>query len=176
MNVPAWFALSVHARSERSAADELRDRVDEVFLPVRIERRVWSDRIVTSEVPLFPGYLFVKTPMSAEHRVRLLKARGVFDIVGRVPGDSRVARTIGDDEILALQIVVRAERELDPVERLVAGRHVLVAAGPLRGARGVVEQGPDGHRRLVVQIALLGRGVRTVLRADDVVESLDLAA
>ena len=34
-----WYALAVHARSEQSAAAELAPRVDEVFLPVRRERR-----------------------------------------------------------------------------------------------------------------------------------------
>jgi transcription antitermination factor NusG len=38
----------------------------------------------------------------------------------------------------------------------------------LKGVTGVVEEAADGQRRLVVQVALLGRGVRTVLSADDV--------
>jgi hypothetical protein len=39
-----------------------------------------------------------------------------------------------------------------------------------------VEEAADGRRRLVVQVALLGRGVRTVLDADDVIAALDAAA
>lgn len=171
-----WYALAVHARSEASAAVELAGRVDEVFLPARRERRPWSDRIKTAEVPLFPAYLFVRTAMDAATRVALLRCRHVVDVVGRLPGDERIARAIPDHEIEALRILVDADRALDPIERLVPGQHVLVGAGPLRGARGVVEHGPDGQRRLVVQIALLGRGVRAVLSADDVVESLDQAA
>jgi len=174
--VSAWHALAVHARSESSAAAELQARVDEVFLPVRVERRAWSDRIKVAERPLFPGYLFVRLALDARARVELLRCKHVVELVGRLPGDARIARAIPDHEVEALRIVVGAERALDPIERLVPGRHVLVGAGPLRGARGVVEQGPDGQRRLVVQIALLGRGVRTVLRADDVVEHVDQAA
>jgi transcription antitermination factor NusG len=171
-----WYALAVHARSEASAGRELASRVDEVFVPVRRERRPWSDRVVDLEVPLFPGYVFVRTDMSAARRVQLLKSRLVHDVVGRLPGDTRIARAVPDHEIEALKIVVEANRAADPIERLIRGTHVLVAAGPLRGARGVVEQSPDGQRRLVVQIELLGRGVRTVLGADDVVVSLDRAA
>lgn len=171
-----WYALAVHARSEAGAAAELAPRVDEVFLPVRRERRAWSDRVKTAEVPLFPSYLFVRLALSAERRVELLRCKQVVELVGRLPGDTRIARAIPDDEIDALRILVDADRALDPIERLVPGQHVLVGAGPLRGARGVVEQGPDGQRRLVVQIALLGRGVRTVLSADDVVESVERAA
>lgn len=171
-----WFALAVHTRSESTAAAELRARVDEVFLPVRVERRPWSDRVKRFEVPLFPGYLFVRTPMSAARRVDLLRCRHVVDLVGRLPGDDRVAAAIPDHEVSALQVVVASEQALDPIERLVPGKHVLVASGPLRGAHGIVEQAPDGHRRLVVQVGLLGRGVRAVLQADDVVESLERAA
>ena len=36
------------------------------------------------------------------------------------------------------------------------------------GVTGVVEKAADGHRRLLAQVALLGRGVRTTLLADDV--------
>lgn len=171
-----WYALAVHARSEASAADEVAVRVDEVFLPVRRERRAWSDRVKVADVPLFPSYLFVRLALDAAARVALLRCKHVVEVVGRLPGDERIARAIPDHEVEALRILVEADRALDPIERLVPGRHVLVGAGPLRGARGVVEASPDGQRRLVVQIALLGRGVRTVLRADDVVESVELAA
>lgn len=171
-----WYALAVHKRSEAHAAADLGAVVDEVFLPVRVERRAWSDRIKRSEEPLFPGYLFVRATLSVEARLAFLRVRHVMDLVGRLPGDERLARFIPDGEIEGLRIVVNAERALDPIERLLPGRHVLVASGPLRGARGVVEEGADGHRRLVVQIALLGRGVRTVLQADDVVEAVEIAA
>ena len=171
---PRWYALAVHTRSERVAADDLA-AVDgcEVFLPVRVERRAWTDRIKRVEAPLFPGYLFVRAALTAERRVALLRASArAVDVVGRITGDERIARAIPDVEIDALRVVVEAERALDPIERLVRGKHVFIATGPLRGARGVVEEGPDGRRRLVVQIALLGRGVRTVLLADDVVETV----
>jgi transcription termination/antitermination protein NusG len=168
---PRWHALSVHVRSELSAAADVKKSVDEVFVPVRVERRAWSDRIQTVEMPLFPGYVFVRAALSAALRVQLLKSRHVVDLTGRLPGDERIARAIPDAEIGALQVLVRAERALDPIEKLVRGKTVLVAAGPLRGAHGVVEQGPDGQRRLVVQVRLLGRGVRTTLSADDVIES-----
>lgn len=166
-----WHALAVHTRSEARALDDVRRRVDEAFLPVRVERRAWSDRIQTVEVPLFPGYLFVRASLSAALRVHILKCRDAVDFIGRLPGDERIARAIPDVQIDALKVLVQAERALDPVSRLVRGTPVLVAAGALRGLRGLVEQGPDGHRRLVVQVTLLGRGVRTLLQADDVIEA-----
>ena len=167
----AWFALAVSPRSEGAAARELQRLVDEVFLPVRQERRAWTDRIKQQEVPLFPGYLFVRLALSPSTRVPLLRCRGVVDVVGRRAGATPLAPSIPDHEVASLQRLVSAERALDPVTSLVPGAVVEVGAGPLKGIRGVVEVAADGQRRLVVQVSLLGRGVRTLLAADDVLLS-----
>lgn len=171
-----WYALMVHARQEKAAAAELSRRAVSVFLPTRTVRRAWSDRVQRVDEAVFPGYLFVRCAMTAAARVELLKSRLVFDVVGRRAGLEGVAPHVPDDEIEALRRVLSEERELDPVDRLVAGAPVVVAAGPMRGLRGVVEVAPDGRRRLVVQVTLLGRGVRTVLSAADVVEGAEIAA
>lgn len=164
-----WHAVGVHARQERAAATDLERRGFEVFLPTTTERRLWSDRIRDVEQALFPGYLFLRSELNAKKRVEVLKARGVFDLVGKLPGDVRIARAIPEWEIESLRAVVDAGRGLDPVARLVPGTLVEVGVGPLKGARGVVEEGADGMRRLIVQVGLLGRGVRCRLDADDVV-------
>ena len=93
------------------------------------------------EVSLFPGYLFVCTSMSAARRVELLELRGAVDLVGRLPGDARVAQAIPDEQIQSLETLVAAAVNLDPTERL------------------------------VVQIELLGRGVSAWLSGEDVVEA-----
>lgn len=165
---PRWFVLAVYTRSEAAAARELLGLVDEVFVPVEVQRRPWTDRIKRVEVPLFPGYVFVRLGLTAERRVRLLKCRSVVDVVGRSAGRADVAPAVDDASVLDLQRLVASDRALDPVIKLVPGTLVTVGAGPLRGVTGVVEAAADGHRRLVVQVTLLGRGVRTTLLADDV--------
>lgn len=166
---PRWYALAVLARKEKAAADDLGRRGIEAFLPLYVERRIWSDRIHRVERALLPGYLFVRAALCPAVRVELLKARGAMDLVGRLPGDVRIARSVPDWQVESLQAVAASERTLDPVSRFAPGALVEVGTGPLKGARGVVEQGADGKRRLVVQVELLGRGVRCVLCADDVV-------
>lgn len=166
----SWYALAVHRRSEAPAAAALQGVADEVFLPARRIRRVWSDRVKIVEEPLFPGYLFVRTALSSARRVELLKVRQVYDLVGRIPGDERIAHAVPHHEIDAVRAVIQADRSVEPVGRLVAGTVVRVVSGPLRGVRGRVERGPNGQQRLVVQVELLGRGVRTALDANDVIE------
>lgn len=167
-----WYAIAVHTRSEHAAAAALSAVVDDVFLPVRLQRRAWSDRIQTLEVPLFPGYVLVKTTLTPEQRVRLLKVRGVYDVVGRRAGRADVAPAVPDHEVESLQALLSQERSIDPMEQLTPGTAVVVVVGPLKGIRGVVEVGSDGLRRLVVSVALLGRGVRTLLSADDVLQDV----
>jgi transcriptional antiterminator RfaH len=173
---PAWYALHVTARQEKAAHADLARRGLETFLPMRRERRAWSDRIQLVETALFPGYLFVRASLSASMRVQLLKSKGVHELVSRLPGDPRIARHIPDHEMATLLALCAAERALDPIARLVPGTPVRVAAGPLRGIHGVVARGPDGRRRLLAHITLLGRGVRTQLLADDVIEELEAVA
>jgi transcription antitermination factor NusG len=164
---PRWYVLAVAVRSEQSAARELQAVVNDVFVPVSVERRAWTDRIKRVELALFPGYVFVKLALTAETRVRLLKCRGVYDLVGKKAG-GEVASAVDDRCVADLQQMVASDRALDPVTTFVPGRAVVVGAGPLKGVAGVVEEAADGQRRLVVQVALLGRGVRAVLSADDV--------
>ena len=163
-----WYAASVHARQERAAETGLLEKDFEVFLPTRRERRAWSDRIKTMDVVLFPGYIFVRAALDARCRSELLKVRQVRDLVGRLPHNPAIARSIPDHEIESLRMVVAAERNLDPAQGLVEGTEVVVGQGPLRGVRGVVLDAPDGRRRLFVQVRLLGRGVRVLLNTDDV--------
>ena len=60
-----WYAVAVQGRKERAAQADLEKRGLEVFLPMRCERRAWSDRIQLVESALFPGYMFVHTVMTA---------------------------------------------------------------------------------------------------------------
>lgn len=168
MTVPRWYAVSVYARREAAAAEDLEQRGFDVFLPTSRSRRAYSDRIRVVEVPLFSGYLFVRTELNAAARVQLLKAPAVKDLVGRTPGAPYLATAIRDHEVTSLQILQAADRAVDPVRCMVPGRPVRVVTGPLKGAWGIIEEAPDARRRMVMQIHLLGRGARCILSADDV--------
>lgn len=167
---PHWYAVAVHARQERAAAVALSDRGFEVLLPTRCERRLWSDRVQRVNLALFPGYLFLRDIMSPARRVEMLRVRQVYDLVGRSPGDATIARPVPDKEVESLKALLESERELSAIDRLTRGTEVLIAGGPLRGARGVLLADADGRQQLAVQISLLGRGVRTWISADDLVE------
>lgn len=168
-----WYAVATRRGRENYASTAFEAQGLQPFVPTRVERRLLSDRVKQKDVPIFPGYVFVRSLMTADARVRILKVKYTLDLVGRLRGDERIARHIPDAEIDSLRCMYTAKYMLDPVQQLTAGTAVVVTSGPLKGAQGVIASGVDGKRRLVVNIAMLGRGVRTLLSCDDVVRDLN---
>ncbi len=170
-----WYAVSVFARQEKAAFGELGKLGFESYLPMRSIRRCWSDRIKEVKVALFPGYLFVHMQLDLEARVRMLRLRQVIDMVGRQKDEHKLTvRHIPDNQIESLRLMVESKQDLEPINQLVKGTEVKILRGPFKGAIGIVEKEPSGRRRIVVQIPLLGRGVRTEVSADDLLSREEL--
>src|SRR5919198_4199788 len=74
-----WYAAYVVARHEKVVAGQLALRSVESFLPLYNAVRYWKNRWAEVELPLFPGYLFVR--ISAAERLRVLRIPGVVHIV-----------------------------------------------------------------------------------------------
>ncbi len=55
-----WFVLYTKSRSEKKVADGLRQKGLEVYCPMRMTKRKWSDRYKWVEEPLFRSYCFVR--------------------------------------------------------------------------------------------------------------------
>jgi transcription antitermination factor NusG len=69
------------SRHEKRVAQHLSLREIEYYLPLYRSERKWSDGSrVTLELPLFPGYLFVR--IKRTERVRVLEVPGALSVVG----------------------------------------------------------------------------------------------
>lgn len=55
-----WYALYTNPRQEKKVASRLQQIGIEVYCPLIIQVRQWSDRKKKVEVPLLPSYIFVK--------------------------------------------------------------------------------------------------------------------
>ena len=75
-----WYAAYTCANQEKRVAAELDVRAVEHFLPLYSSVRRWSDRRVSLELPLFPGYLFVR--LALRDRLRVLHIPTVVRLVG----------------------------------------------------------------------------------------------
>jgi transcription antitermination factor NusG len=147
-----WFAAQVWLGKERVSANHLASRGYEVFLPSYLEYRRWSDRVKTSERPLFPGYLFCR--VQAHTSGRIVTAPFVIRIVGDGGGPSAIPL----HQIEALQRTTEARLSAEPWEFLQVGQRVRVCAGPLTGVEGIVLRAHNRHR-LIISVQLLQRSV-----------------
>jgi transcription antitermination factor NusG len=147
-----WYALQVKPRHEKVVAAALRGKRYEEFLPLKTVRRRWSDRVCSIETPLLPGYTFCR--FDPLEKLIVLRTPGLRRIVG--VGD--VPAPVEEQEIAALQIVVRGEAVVAPHPYLQSGQQVRLENGPLSGLRGLLLPA-QGRRQLVVSVTLLQRSL-----------------
>jgi transcription antitermination factor NusG len=151
-----WFALRVKPRTEKAVADALAGKGYEEFLPLHKERRRWSDRVVSVEMPLFPGYVFCR--FDAQQRLPILTTPGVMLVVsaGRTP------QPVDDGEIASLRVLVASQLQLEAWPYLHVGQRIQIVGGPLAGAEGILLSAKS-RQRLVVSVTLLQRAVSVEL-------------
>lgn len=132
----------------------------ETFLPTFIKLSSWTDRIAKVELPLFPGYVFVR--MLLGDRIKVLQSPGVIRIVG-VNGKPT---PLPDEDIESVRSSL-AVSHAEPFPYVAVGERVAVQTGPLAGLEGVVVR-LKGKTRIVVSIALIQRSIALELESADV--------
>jgi len=147
-----WYALRVRSKFEHQASATLRGKGYQEFLPVYRSQRRWSDRVKELHLPLFPGYLFCR--LDVECRLPVLTTPGIVGIVG--VGKTPVP--VSDEEIAAVQAVIRSGLPAQPWPCLTVGSRILIERGPLAGVEGIALN-VDKKYRLVVSVPLLQRSV-----------------
>ena len=149
---PSWFALTVKPRHEKVAAQHLRLRGLEDFLPTYRVRRSWSDRMQTVDFPLFPGYVFCR--FTYKDRMHAVNTPGVRSIVGFGNHDVPLA----DSEILAVQVLISSRLPVSPWPFLRVGERVRIERGVLEGVSGTLIR-EKSLWRVVLNVELLQRSV-----------------
>jgi len=157
-----WYAVHVRSRHEKRVDGRLQEKGIESFLPLRTVRRKWADRWKDVDLPLFPGYLFVRA------------SRGLLVPVWRMQGVVRVLGTslseptpVPDKEIETVRRLVASDLPLDPYPYLKVGDLVRVRRGPMRGIEGILIRRRKKHL-VVVSVHLIGRSVALEIEADNV--------
>lgn len=148
----SWYVLHTKSRFENVVNDGLCKKSLEVFNPkikVRSKRR---DRRVMINVPLFPGYVFVKTDLNHNEYIEILKTVGVVRFVGNAGGPVPVM----DEEIGSLRIMTETGEEIVTGTRFKKGDRIVVVSGPFAGVTGFFIQ-YRGQGRVVVNIEALGQ-------------------
>ncbi|AOY58213.1 MULTISPECIES: UpxY family transcription antiterminator [Desulfococcus] len=162
---PAWYVLHVKSRFENVVNEGLVKKSFEAFLPkiqVRSRRR---DRRKMIQVPLFPGYLFVRTNLDPHLHLEIVRTVGAVRLVGNRTGPPV---PVPDDVVSSLRIMVAAEKAVTTGRRYSKGERVMVTGGTLGGVVGVFSQ-YRGKGRVIVNIDILGQFAAVEVSEDDVI-------
>jgi transcription termination/antitermination protein NusG len=151
-----WYVLWTRSNFEQLVYDQLSAKGFELFLP-RIGR--WSRREglrYLAQVPMFPGYLFLRHSMSKASYIEVRKARGLVRILGE-----RWDRlgTIPPNEIWSIQRVLGADMPVMPHPYVREGQRVRITDGPLANVEGIVVKPESKKGLLVLSIELLRKSV-----------------
>jgi transcription elongation factor/antiterminator RfaH len=158
-----WYVLHTRSRHEGVVAEQLGRKDLDVFLPrikVRSRRR---DRKAMIQVPLFPGYVFVRTDLHPHHHLEIVKTAGAVRLIGSHLGPVPVA----DETVDSLKIMVSAELPILTGSRLQPGDRVLVVSGPFAGVTGTFAR-YRGQGRVVVNIEALGQFAAVDVQEEDI--------
>ena len=128
-----WSALQVKTNQEKRVSQHLAIRSVEHYLPLYNERSRWSDRTVTLERPLFPGYLFVR--LSPENRLPIVSAPGVLRVLGNGEAD-----LVTPEEVERIRVALASGYSLRPHANIRLGTGVRVRKGVFAGVIGIVTE------------------------------------
>lgn len=156
-----WTCARTRPRWEKKFAGWLRDHGRTYFLPVFPHETVSGRKRRVSELPLFPGFVFVAG----------IWAKKDFSPTGSV---AYVLAPRGEAEARQLHAELKnvwrgltSGMYVTPVRNLAAGERCRIVRGPLQGVEAKFER--IGHNgRLILQVEMMGGGIAVETSADEV--------
>lgn len=158
-----WYALHTRSRFETVVFDTLTKKSFETFLPKMKTPSRRKDRRVILDVPIFPGYVFVRTGLTPESHLSILKTVGVV----RVLGSSQGPVPIPESSLTSLRIMVAAGQEIFTAPAFTEGDPVIVTRGPFEGVTGLFAR-YLGQGRVVVNMEILGQSAAVHVSDEDI--------
>lgn len=158
---PRWYALYTCANHEKHVAAQLRAKSFEHFLPLYSSVRRWKDRRVSLDMPLFPGYVFVRLVLG--ERLRVVQIPSVVRLVSF----NGVPAPLSDTEIEIIRSGPSEGLRAEPHSFFTVGRRARIIAGPFKGLEGMLKK-KKSNLRVVVSLSLIQRSVAVDVDAADV--------
>jgi len=157
-----WYAVQTRPRHEKKVAGELNEKRIESYLPLLNQIHHWSDRRKLVQVPLFPGYVFVRAQLDGKTRFAVLNIWGTVAFVG----PQREAMPIPDSQIEDIRTLLSTKISLSPYPFLKVGQRVRVRGGALDGVEGILVT--NGQKRLVISVESIHRSLSITIEGYDV--------
>jgi transcription antitermination factor NusG len=154
-----WYGLRTRSNHEKLVSTILENKGYEQYLPLHHVRRYWSDRVVVSEQPVFPGYIFCR--FDPNKRLGVITTPGVVAIIGF--GGEPVP--IDDSEVQAVRTVLQSGIAVRACGFLQEGQRVRVRCGALQGIEGVLLK-QKSQWRLIISVTTLYRSISMEIDQD----------
>ncbi len=161
--IPSWYVLHTKSRFENVVRDGLYKKKVDAFLPKITVQSKRKDRKKMIRVPLFPGYVFVKSDLNPNHHLDIVKTVGAVKLVGNNQG----AIPVPTETIESLKIMVASNQPVETGYQFDKGDQVMVIDGPFAGVIGIFDR-YGGQGRIVVHIEALGQFAAVEVDVEDV--------
>ena len=158
-----WFLLQTKPNAHVIACENLRRQGFDVFLPLIIKTTKKSGKFFDNETPLFPGYLFICTPIVPIPWKSINGTRGISSAV-TLDG---VYRPINARIIESLQHRCDEHGVFKSLNDIDMGDRVKIERGPFAEFISTIEQIKDEQRAWVL-IDFLQQQTRVEVSLDDV--------
>lgn len=147
-----WYVVWTRARHEKCVSAHLTAKAFENFLPMYSTVRRWRNGDHRVELPLFPGYIFVRIRLQDE--LQVLTTAGVVRLVGFNGAPS----PLEEEEIARLRRALASGVKAAPHPYLTVGRRVRITAGPLTGHQGLLVRRKKAYR-IVLSVNLIQQSI-----------------
>lgn len=163
-----WYVVHTYSGYENKVATDLetmvenrhlQDLICEVKVPVEMVPEIKNGKEKMVEHKLFPGYVLVKMVMTDDTWYVVRNTRGVTGFVGA----SSKPLPLSQEEVDKLGVET-AERTVD----YQVGDNVEIAAGPLEGFVGLVENIDLAAGKVQVKVSMFGRETPAELELNQV--------
>jgi len=153
-----WFILQFKPNSHQQASKNLNQQGFETFLPLHDTTSRKASRFITSNQPLFPGYMFIKFDRAVSNWHKINNTYGV----SRLVTFNSILKPIPTIFVDNLMKRYDSSGKLLPIKRLKKGDQVKVLVGPFANFIATVET-YETDQRIWVLMDLMGR--KTKLQA-----------
>lgn len=140
-----WYALYTESRQEKKVTARLAQLGIEVYCPLIIQERQWSDRKKKVEVPLLPSYVFVN--VEPNHREQVFQVSGVVRYLYWL-GQPAI---IKDAEIETLQKWLQDKVVSFEIIGIQPGTLYEIPSGPFIGQKGIVDKVDKSQITLILE-------------------------
>jgi transcription antitermination factor NusG len=145
-----WHAVYTKSRREKELERDLIEDGHEVYLPKIKRLHSWSDRKKMVEMPVFPGYVFVR--VSNREYYKVLQHPGAVKYVGfgGIPAKITEQQIEGIKRVLGLNLDFEVT-----TDNFKKGEIVEITAGPMVGCRGEIIS-VTSKKKLLIRIKDIG--------------------